>query len=96
MDDIKYKSLTDLDAKLTFIIGGIEYQHDEFNEFVMISAQYHELIIRITFTKKHVSNDEFKINSRHILINNKIRSVLEKTPVITVHNKYYNRVCGNI
>ena len=96
MDNIKYESSTGLDAKLVFIIGGIEYQQKEFNEFVMISAPYHDFIIQVVFTKKPVLNDEFKINSRHMLLNSIPRNVLSKSPVITMYNKYFDGMCGKI
>jgi len=96
IDNIKYESSTGLDANLTFVIGGIEYQQKEFNEFVMVSAPFHDFIIKVVFTKKPVSNDEFKINSRHMLLNSIPGNVLRKSQVITMYNKYDNGMCEKI
>jgi len=96
IDEIKYESSTDLDSKLTYYIGGIEYQPEEFNEFVFISSPYNEFKIRITFMRKPVFDDKFKINSRYWLLDNKPRLLLGRSNVITKYNIYNNGICKRL
>ena len=96
IDDITYETLTDLDAKLTYNICGIDYIPEKFIEFLFVSAMFHEFKIRITFIRKPEFNDKFKINSRHWLFNNESRKLLTKSNVITKYNIYNNGMCQKL
>lgn len=89
IDNINIQSLTNLQIQLSYYIGGIKYTPEELNEFIFISAQYHELKIRITFLERPNLNDEFKLLSRYYLINSHDRDLLAKSR-ITVKNNIYN------
>jgi len=94
IDEIKYVSSTNLDAKITYYIGGIEYQSEEFIEFISASAPYHDFIMRLTFMNKPDSNDEFKINSRHLLLDHEPRKLLLQNNVRTTFNRYSDGMCS--
>ena len=99
IDEIKYESLTDLNAKLTYYIGGVDYIPDEFNDFVFVSAPYCELKVRITFMKKPVFDDKFKIKSRYWILDNETRLLLinhNKNKVITKYNIYSDGMCKKL
>ena len=75
-----------LDIKLTYYIGGIKYTPDEVNEFVLISARYHDFKIRFTFLEKPNHDYEFKLFLRYYIINNIDRKLLAQSIVVTKIN----------
>jgi hypothetical protein len=96
IDEIKFEPLTDLDAKLTYSIGGIDYIPEEFNEFLFISAPFNEFKVRIRFMRKPDFDDKFKINSRYWLLDSNPRILLQRSNVITKYNIYNNGICKRI
>lgn len=96
IDEIKYEQLTDLDAELTYNIGGIDYLSKEVNEFLFVSALYNEFKVRITFMRKPEINDKFKINSRYWLIDSEPRRLLQRSKVITKYNIYDGGICKRL
>lgn len=96
IDEIKYETNTDLDAKLTYNIGGIEYLPEEFNEFLFVSALYNEFKIRIIFMRKPEIDDKFNIHSRYWLFDSEPRRFLQRSKVITKYNMYSNGVCERL
>jgi len=94
IDEIKYESITNLDAKLIYYIDEIEYQPECFNEFLFVSAQYNNFKIRITFMRKPQLDDTFKINSRYWLFVRKAKLLLETyDTIITKYNIYNGGMC---
>ena len=89
VDNMSVESLTNLNVQISYNIGGIMYNSDQFKEFVFISAPFQELKVRITFFEKPNLNDEIKILSRYYLINIEDRQVLAKSRVNT-ENSIYN------
>ena len=96
IDEIKYETLSDLDAKLTYYIGGIEYLPEEFNEFLFCSALFNEFKVRITFIRKPKIDDKFKINSRHWLLDSEQSHLIRRSKVITKYNIYDNGICKRL
>ena len=91
IDNIRFQSK--LNIKLTYHIGGIEYTPEEINKFVLVSAPYQDFKIKITFLEKPNLGDEFKILSRHYIINKQDRKLLQTSNVISQNNVYTNGMC---
>ncbi len=96
VDNIRFESCSNLNAQLSYYIGGIEYTPEEIDKFVVVSAQYHEFKVRITFLEKPNPGDEFKILSRYYLINSQDRSLLSKSRIKTKNNIYNYGMCIKI
>jgi hypothetical protein len=96
IDEIKYVPFTNLDAKLTYYISGIEYPPEDFNEFLFCSALYSQFKVRITFIRIPKIDDKFKINSRYWLLDSKSSQLLRTSKVITKYNIYDNGVCKRL
>jgi len=96
IDEIKYETSSDLDAKLTYYIGGIDYPPEEFNEFLFCSALFNEFTVRITFIRKPKIDDKFKINSRYWLLDSEPIQLLQKSKVITKYNIYDDGICKRL
>jgi len=95
VDNIRFESMN-LKANLTFYIGGIKYEQEEFNEFVIISSQFNEFEIRVNFHEKPSPNDEFKILSRYYLCNPEERRLLCTCQVVTKNNVYCKGFCSKL
>ena len=93
VDNICFESCSNLNAQLSYYIGGIEYTPEEIDKFVVVSAQYHDFKVRITFLKKPNPGDEFKILSRYYLINSPDRTLLSKSRIRTKNNIYNYGMC---
>jgi len=93
VDNIGVKSGENIKLQLSYIIGNNEYQQEQFNEFVIISAKYTSLKIRITFLEKPLMDSEFKINLRYYLLQDNYRELLISHQVMTKNNKYYGGYC---
>jgi hypothetical protein len=96
IDEIKYDTSTDLDAKLTYSISGMVYLPEEFNEFLFVSAIFNEFKVRITFMRKPVFEDTFKIISRYWLLDREPRMLLQRSNVITKYNIYNDGLCKRL
>jgi hypothetical protein len=97
IDNITYESPSNLNVKLTYYIGDVDYQPEEFNEFIFISAHYFEFKIRVTFLEKPKLSDEFKLHSRYWLLDtNHRRNLINTYKVITKHNVYMYGCCGRL
>ena len=96
IDNIRFESLSNLKVQLTYNIGGIEHTPEEIDKFVVISAQYHEFKVRITFLENPNPGDEFKILSRYYLINSQDRELLSKSRITTKNNIYNYGMCIKI
>jgi hypothetical protein len=93
VDNIRFESCSNLNAQLTYYIGGIEFSPEEIDKFVVVSAQYHEFKIRITFIKKPNLGDKFKLLFRYYLINSPDRTLLSKSRIKTKNNIYNYGMC---
>lgn len=96
IDEIKYETSTDLDAKLTYSIGDMVYQPEEFNDFLFVSAIFNEFKVRITFMRKPYFDDKFKIISRYWLLDSEPRILLQRSNVITKYNIYNGGICERL
>jgi hypothetical protein len=96
VDNIRFESCSNLNAQLTYYIGGIEYLPEEIEKFVVVSAQYHEFKVRITFTEKPNLGDKFKLLFRYYLINSPDRTLLSKSRIKTKTNIYNYGMCIKI
>jgi len=83
IDNIRFESISGINAQLSYYIGGDKYMPEEVDKFVFVSSQYHDFQIRVTFLEKQTTNDEFKIHSRYYLINTEDRKNLAKSRVET-------------
>jgi len=93
VDNIYFESPSNLNVKLNYYIGNIKYIPEEVNEFVMVSSQYNDFKIRVTFLDKPITNDECKIILRYYLINLQDRKLLIQSNVITKNITYCNGLC---
>jgi hypothetical protein len=93
IDNIRFESLSNLKVQLSYYIGGIEYSPEEIDKFVVVSAQYHDFKVRITFLEKPNPGDEFKILSRYYLINLQDKGLLSKNRIRTENNIYNYGMC---
>jgi hypothetical protein len=96
IDEIKYETSNDLDAKLIYSIGGMVYLPEEFNEFLFVSAIFNEFKVRITFMRKPVFDDKFKIILRYWLLDSEPRILLQRSNVITKYNIYNGGICEKL
>jgi len=90
IDNICYESISGINAQLTYYIGGDKYLPEEIDKFVIVSSMYHDFQIRVTFSEKQTTNDEFKILSRYYLINPENRKKLAISKVETENIIYSN------
>jgi hypothetical protein len=85
-------------VKMTYIIGGMEY--DKINTFLSVVAQYHEFKLKLIFTDPKVE-DKISICYRNYLINSDLRNnLLEqfKNGIIieTDTHVYHSGMCTKI
>jgi hypothetical protein len=82
------------EVKMTFIIGGEEY--DKINTFLSVVSQYHDLRLKLYFTKPKVE-DKISICYRNYLLNNDLRKNITKEHIIkTDTNIYTSGMCLRI
>jgi len=94
VDNIRFETASNLTVQLSYNIGGINYTPEELDEFVIVSSQYNNLTIRITFLEEPTADDEFNIISQYyFIINLQYRRLLETSTVITKSNIYSNGIC---
>lgn len=95
IDNIHFES-PNINAQLTYYIGGIKYSPEEVNEFLIVSAPYHDFKIRVTFLEKPTFDDEFKILGRYYILDSPDRKLLAAEKVKTKNNIYNNGMCHRI
>jgi len=78
-------------VKMTYIIGGMEY--DKINTFLSVAAQYHEIKLKLIFTDPKVE-DKISICYRNYLLNSDLREqIIKKNIIKTDTNEYHNGMC---
>ena len=79
--------------KMTFIIGGEEY--DNINTFLSVAAQYHEFKIKLIITEPKI-DDKISICYRNYLLNSDLRKKITARGNIikTDTNIYTEGMCG--
>ena len=79
--------------KMTFIIGGEEY--DNINTFLSVAAQYHEFKIKLIITEPKI-DDKISICYRNYLLNSDLRKKITTRGNIikTDTNIYTEGMCG--
>ena len=82
-------------VKMTFIIGGDEY--DYINTFLSVVAQYHEFKIKLIITEPKI-DDKISICYRNYLLNSDLRKKITARGNIikTDTNIYTEGMCGRI
>ena len=81
-------------VKMTFIIGGEEY--DNINTFLSVAAQYHDFKLKLIFTDPKVE-DKISICYRNYLLNTDLRKNIMKEHIIkTDTNIYTSGMCLRI
>ncbi len=94
VDNIRFETASNLTVLLSYNIGGINYTPEELDEFVIVSSQYNNLTIRVTFLEEPTADDEFNIISKYyFIINLQYRKLLATSTVITKSNIYSNGIC---
>jgi hypothetical protein len=81
-------------VKMTYIIGGMEY--DKINTFLSVAAQYHEFKLKLIFTDPKV-DDKISICYRNYLINSDLRKqIIKKNIIKTDTHVYHSGMCTRI
>lgn len=84
-------------AILTFNIGDVSYEQNEFTEFINLTSNTHELRFRLTFTDLSPTttmiNDVYTIYYRSYILNPKLKQKLTSKTIITKSNVYSNGTC---
>jgi len=82
---------SDSNVKMTFIIGGREYE--KINKFLSVAAQYHDIKLKLIFTDPKVE-DKIFICYRNYLLNSDLREqIIKKNIIKTDTNEYQNGMC---
>ena len=95
MDNIEVSPINK-NIKITYYIGGQQYDPQVVKEFVFATAMYHEFKIRITFLEKPTENFEFVVHSRKYIIESELRKKLMVSKLTTDSNIYDNGMCVKI
>jgi hypothetical protein len=82
--------------KVSYYIGGCQYHPDVVEQFIPVSAIYHDFTIRITFLEKPTNEIEFVIYSRIYLLGKEHRKNMARNTIITKSNIYRNGMCGQL
>ncbi len=89
LDNISFKLLNqNINTKISFYIGGYQFDPNIVKEVIFCAAMYHEFKIRITFLEKPLNEIEFAINSRVYFLGDKHRKQMAKSTIITKTNIY--------
>lgn len=85
--------------KLTYIIGGVVCEPDEFKEFIVVASGFHEMKIRITFD--HFEHDFFDKSDTYLrfkecVLKNDARKLLMTNRIETRYVIYENGLCEKI
>jgi len=92
MDNIEVRPVSEK-IKITYYIGGQQYDPHNMKEFIIVASPYHEFKIRITFLEKPTENFEFVIHSRNYIMEPELRKKLMVSRLITDSNIYYQGMC---
>lgn len=95
MDNIKVSPENE-NIKITYFIGGYQYDPRVVKEFIYLAAMYHEFKIRITFLEKPSENFEFVVHSRKYIMESELRKKLMVSRLATDLNIYYQGMCVKI
>jgi len=92
IDNIHIQS--NLKLKLTFIIGFNEYELNEINEYLFVSARNNKLILRIVFLENQKDlSEQIIIKSRRYILKNNDKLFLENNTITTLSNIYEKGYC---
>jgi len=92
MDNIEVRPVSEK-IKITYYIGGQQYEPRVVKEFIIVASPYHEFKIRITFLEKPTENFEFVVHSRNYIMDSELRKKLMVSRLITDSNIYYQGMC---
>ena len=95
MDNIEVRPINK-NIKITYYIGGQQYDPQVVKEFVFVAAMYHEFKIRITFLEKPTENFEFVVHSRKFIMEPELRKKLMVSKLTTDLNIYNQGMCTKI
>ena len=95
MDNIEVRPISEK-IKITYYIGGQQYEPQVVKEFIIVASPYHEFKIRITFLEKPTENFEFVIHSRNYIMDSELRKKLMVSRFITDSNIYEQGMCVKI
>jgi len=95
MDNIEVRSINK-NVKITYYIGGQQYEPQVVKEFVFTAAMYHDFKIRITFLEKPTENFEFVVYSKKYIMETELRKKLTVSRLVTDSNIYYQGMCVKI
>ena len=79
--------------KISYFIGGHQYDALVVKEFIFFAAMYHDFKIRITFIEKPSENFEFIVHSRNYIIESELRKKIMLSKLTTYSNIYYQGMC---
>ena len=95
IDNIEVRPINK-NIKITYYIGGQQYDPQVVKEFIFVAAMYHEFKIRITFLEKPTENFEFVVHSRNYIIETELRKKLMVSRLNTDSNIYNEGMCTKI
>jgi len=95
MDNIEV-SPKNINIKITYFIGGHQYDAQIVKEFIFVASMYNEFKIRITFLEKPSENFEFVVHSRNYIIESELREKIKLSKLTTYSNIYYQGMCVKI
>lgn len=95
MDQVKvyYGTQPYVNFKLSYIIGGTEYECEKVNEIVLVSLKNNRVIIRITFLEPPHRADWYEFCYRKFLMNPENRKTLSHSTIQTTNLCYMNGTC---
>jgi hypothetical protein len=95
IDNIEVRPINK-NIKITYYIGGQQYDPQVVKEFIFVAAMYHEFKIRITFLEKPTENFEFVVHSRNYIMETELRKKLMVSRLTTNSNIYNQGMCTKI
>lgn len=95
MDNIKVSPENE-NIKITYFIGGYQYDPRVVKEFIYLAAMYHEFKIRITFLEKPSENFEFVVHSRKYIMESELRKKIMVSKLTTFSIIYDKGMCVKI
>jgi len=95
MDNIEVSPKNE-NIKITYFIGGHQYDAQVVKEFIFVAAMYHCFKIRITFLEKPSENIEFIVHSRKYIMELELREKIMESKLTTDSNIYDQGMCTKI
>ena len=95
MDNIEVSPKNE-NIKITYFIGGYQYDPRVVKEFIYVAAMYHEFKIRITFLEKPSENFEFVVHSRNYIMESELRKKIMVSKLTTDSIIYAQGMCVKI